>query len=47
MTQAQTGVMTLHLSQSSSNWQQQMVQQPWLVEYQQTQFQQVYRGPEQ
>ncbi len=24
-----------------------MVQQPWLVQYQQSQFQQVYRGPEQ
>ena len=33
MTQAQTGTITPHLGQSSSIGQQQMVQQPWLVQY--------------
>lgn len=47
MTQAQTGTITPHLGQSSSIGQQQMVQQPWLVQYQQLQFQQAYQGPEQ
>ena len=46
MTQAQTGTMTPHLGKSSSIGQQQMVQQPWLVQYQQPQFQQSYQGPE-
>ena len=39
--------MTPHLDQLSSIGQQQMVQQPWLVQSQQLQFQQSYRGPEQ
>jgi len=47
MTQAQMGIITPHLGQSSSVGQQQMVQQTWLVQYQQPQFQQTYRGPEQ
>ena len=37
-TQAQTGIMTPHLGQSSSIGQKKMVQQPWLVQYQQPQF---------
>jgi len=35
MTQAQMGIITPHLGQSSSVGQHQMVQQPWLVQYQQ------------
>lgn len=46
-TQAQTSTMTPHLGQSSSIGQQQMVQQPWLGQSQQPQFQQSYQGPEQ
>lgn len=45
MTRAQIGAMTLHLGQSIG--QQQMVQQPWLVQYQQPQFQKSYQGPKQ
>lgn len=41
------GIITPHLGQTSSIGQQQMVQQPWLVQYQQLQFQQAYQGPEQ
>ena len=37
-TQAQIGIMTPNLGQSSSIGQQQMVQQPWLVQYKQPQF---------
>ena len=44
MTQAQTGTITPHLSQTTSIGQQHMVSQPWLVQYQQPQFQQVYQG---
>ena len=47
MTRAQTSTMTPHLGQLSSIGQQKMVQQPWLVQYQQPQFQQSYQGPEQ
>ena len=45
-TQDQTGTITPHLGQTSSIGQQQMVSQPWLVQYQQPQFQQAYPGPE-
>ena len=44
VTQAQTGTITPHLGQTTSIGQQQMVSQPWLVQYQQLQFQQVYQG---
>jgi len=46
MTQAQIGTIAPHLGQSSSIREQKMVRQPWLVEYQQLQFQQTYQGPE-
>jgi len=42
VTQAQMGTITPHLGQTSSIGQQQMVSQPWLVQYQQPQFQQAY-----
>ena len=47
MTQAQTGTITPHLGQTVSIGQQHMASQPWLVQYQQPQFQQVYQGSEQ
>ena len=46
-TQARTSTVTPHLGQSSSIGQQQMVQQPELVQSQQPPFQQSYQGPEQ
>lgn len=46
-TQAQTSTMTPHIGQLSSIGQKQMVQQPWLVQSQQTKFQQSYQGLEQ
>ena len=42
MTQAQTGTITPHLGQIASIGQQKMVSKPWLVQYQQPQFQQSY-----
>ena len=47
MTQAQTGIITTHLGQTVSIGQHHMASQPWLVQYQQSQFQQVYQGSEQ
>jgi len=47
MTQAQMGTITPHLGQTVSIEQQHMVSQPWLVQYQQPQFQQVYQRSEQ
>ena len=47
MTQPQMGTITPHLGQTASIGQQHMASQPWLVQYQQPQFQQAYRGPEQ
>lgn len=38
-TQAQTGIVNPQLGQSSNTRQQQTVQQPWLAQYQQLQFQ--------
>ena len=47
MIQVQTGTITPHLGQTVSIGQQHMASQPWLVQYQQPQFQQVYQGSEQ
>ena len=47
MTQAQMGTITPHLGQTSSIGKQDMASQPWLMQYQQPQFQQVYQGTEQ
>ena len=47
MTQAHTGTITPHLGQTTSIGQQHMASQPWLVQYQQPQFQQAYQGSEQ
>ena len=47
MTQAQTGTITPHLGQTVSIGKQHVASQPWLVQYQQPQFQQVYQGAEQ
>ena len=46
-TQVQTGTITPHLGPTVSIAQQNMASQPWLVQYQQPQFQQVYQGSEQ
>lgn len=46
-TQVQTSTITPHLSQIASIGQWKMVSQPWLVQYQQPQFQQAYQGSEQ
>jgi hypothetical protein len=46
-TQIQTGTITPHLGPSVSVAQQNMASQPWMVQYQQPQFQQVYQGSEQ
>ena len=40
--QAQMGTITPHLGQTTSIGQQKMASQPWLVQYQQPQFQQPY-----
>ena len=42
VSQDQTSTITPHLGQTSSIGQQQMVSQPWLVQYQQPQFEKVY-----
>ena len=47
ITQVQTGTITPHFGQAVSIGQQPMASQPWLVQYQQPQFQQVYQGSEQ
>lgn len=47
VTQVQTSTITPNLGQIASIGQQQMVSQPWLVQYQQSQFQQVYQGSQQ
>ena len=47
MAQVQTGNTNPHLGQTISTGQQSMASQPWLVQYQQPQFQQAYQGYEQ